>query len=166
LTYLREKGPGLQLSLNKKGDYISTVLNTEIKKRQLPFFIANYGSLWKVKFHEDVPYSELMFTLMREKGIHILDGFPCFITEAMSDQDLESIIRCFTESMDEMIAGGFFNRSEQGSASVERHSPVLDSSNPPVQGARLGKDANGNPAWFVEDKKNKGSFLQVQQTIN
>lgn len=166
LTYLREKGPGLQLSLNKKGDYISTVLNTEIKKRQLPFFIANYGSLWKVKFHEDVPYSELMFTLMREKGIHILDGFPCFITEAMSDQDLESIIRCFTESMDEMIAGGFFSRSEQGSASVERHSPVLDSSNSPVQGARLGKDANGNPAWFVEDKKNKGSFLQVQQTIN
>jgi amino acid adenylation domain-containing protein len=166
LTYLKEKGPELQLNLNKKGDYIAKVLNMEIQKRQLPFFIANYGSLWKVKPHEEVPYSELMFTLMREKGIHILDGFPCFITEAMSDQDLEKIINCFVESMDEMIVGGFFNLNTQEIARAERQSPVLDITSPPIPGAKLGKDANGNPAWFIEDEKNKGTFLQVQQRTN
>jgi amino acid adenylation domain-containing protein len=166
LTYLKEKGPELQLSLNKKGEDLSAALNIEIEKRHLPFFIANYGSLWKVKFHEEVPYSELMFTLMREKGIHILDGFPCFITEAMSDEDIKKIIQCFTESMDEMIKGGFFNAYTQPSLNHQRTTPVLDINHPPLPGARLGKDAQGNPAWFIENENNKGTFLQVQPRIS
>ncbi|PTS96737.1 type I polyketide synthase [Pedobacter sp. HMWF019] len=166
LTYLKEKGPELQLSLNKKGEDLSAALNVEIEKRHLPFFIANYGSLWKVKFHEEVPYSELMFTLMREKGIHILDGFPCFITEAMSGEDLEKVRNCFIESMDEMIQGGFFSTYTQPSLNHQRTTPVLDINHPPLPGARLGKDAQGNPAWFIEDEKNKGTFLQVQPRIS
>ena len=31
----------------------------------------------------------------------------------------------------------------------------------PIPGARLGKDKEGNPAWFVNDKNNKGKYLQV-----
>ena len=93
---MNEKGRYLLSVLNEKGNYIAKTLNKEIEIRQLPFFIANYGSLWKVKFNEEIPYSELMFTLMREKGIHILDGFPCFVTEATSNSDIEQLIKCFS----------------------------------------------------------------------
>ncbi|MEQ7799507.1 amino acid adenylation domain-containing protein [Pedobacter sp. ASV1-7] len=160
LEYMKEKGPALQEELNQKGKYLADNLNLEIEKRSLPFFTANYGSLWKIKFHDDVPYAELMFTLMRQKGIHVLDGFPCFITEAMTYNDIDEIIKCFIESMDAMIDAGFFTREVNGS-NVER-AAVLDASNPPVTGARLGKDSNGNPAWFVQDDKNPGKFLQIQ----
>ncbi|EDM38252.1 non-ribosomal peptide synthetase/polyketide synthase [Pedobacter sp. BAL39] len=159
LEYMREKGPALQEQLNEKGNYISKVLNEEITKRNLPFFVANYGSLWKVKFNEEVPYGELMFTLMREKGIHILDGFPCFITEATSNEDLQKVIECFKESMDEMIAAGFYESGVQLGANTT--SPVLDINRPPMVGARLGKDKDGNPAWFIEDDKAAGKFLQI-----
>ncbi|WP_346239113.1 amino acid adenylation domain-containing protein [Niabella insulamsoli] len=33
--------------------------------------------------------------------------------------------------------------------------------NPPVPGARLGKDRSGNPAWFVPDGDTPGSYLQI-----
>lgn len=161
LTYMKEKGPALQESLNEKGAFISATLNEEIGKRQLPFFVANYGSLWKIKFHEEIPYSELMFTLMREKGIHILDGFPCFITEATSFDDLNKVITCFKESMDAMIEVGFF-KADSKYALKERQEIVIDAKNPPVKDARLGKDANGNPAWFIEDDKNPGKYLQIK----
>jgi glutamate-1-semialdehyde aminotransferase/malonyl CoA-acyl carrier protein transacylase len=168
LLYMKEKGPKLQIELNEKGDYIAKTLNQEIEKRHLPFFIANYGSLWKVKFHEEIPYSELMFTLMREKGIHILDGFPCFVTEATSSSDIEQLISSFVKSMDEMIAAGFFlNRpvtevnsktySKFGAAKI-----VINADNPPVRGARLGKDIEGNPAWFIKDEQNKDQYLQIR----
>lgn len=168
LIYMKEKGPKLQQELNEKGNYIAKTLNKEIEKRQLPFFIANYGSLWKVKFHEEIPYSELMFTLMRQKGIHILDGFPCFVTEATSHADIEQLINCFIESMDEMINAGFFlNRAvtETNSKTYSKFSTdkiVINADNPPVRGARLGKDVEGNPAWFIKDEQNKDQYLQIR----
>lgn len=161
LKYMQEKGPDLQQSLNDKGAYITSVLNQEIGKRQLPFFVANYGSLWKIKFHEEIPYSELMFTLMREKGIHILDGFPCFITEATTMEDLDKVIECFRESMDEMIGAGFFSADPQYAIN-ETQPVVMDAGSPPIEGARLGKDADGNPAWFIEDQQTPGKYLQIK----
>jgi amino acid adenylation domain-containing protein len=32
---------------------------------------------------------------------------------------------------------------------------------PPVSGAKLGRDQDGNPAWFVEDSNNKGEYIKI-----
>jgi acyl transferase domain-containing protein len=32
---------------------------------------------------------------------------------------------------------------------------------PPVKGSKLGRDENGNPAWFLEDGQNKGKFTKM-----
>lgn len=162
LLYMKDKGPALQESLNEKGNFISLTLNEEIGKRQLPFFVANYGSLWKLKFHEEIPYSELMFTLMREKGIHILDGFPCFITEATTFEDLNKVIDALKESMDAMIYAGFFKANPKYALKEKSKDIVMDIKIPPVKGARLGKDVGGNPAWFIEDDQNPGKYLQIK----
>ena len=53
----------------------------------------NSVRLWKIKFIEEIPYGELLFTLMREKGIHIWDGFPCFLTEAHTAADVKTLLR-------------------------------------------------------------------------
>ncbi|MGQ7947206.1 amino acid adenylation domain-containing protein [Flavobacterium sp. WC2509] len=33
---------------------------------------------------------------------------------------------------------------------------------PPVEGSKLGRDENGNPAWFIEDQDEKGKFIMIQ----
>ncbi|TCC97253.1 polyketide synthase [Pedobacter hiemivivus] len=162
LTYMKEKGPALQQGLNEKGAYLTKALNSEFEKRQLPIYVANYGSLWKIKYHEELPYSELMFVLMREKGIHILDGFPCFLTEAMTYPEIDQLISCFIESMDEMIDAGFFPSLNQTMDTQKSISVVVDGNNPPVKGAKLGKDKSGNPAWFIEDPNQQGKYLQIE----
>jgi glutamate-1-semialdehyde aminotransferase len=50
LMYMKEKGPSLQEEINEKGNYLSKILNEEFEKRELPIYVANFGSLWKVKF--------------------------------------------------------------------------------------------------------------------
>jgi hypothetical protein len=37
---------------------------------------------------------------------------------------------------------------------------------PPQPGARLGKDRDGNPAWFVTDPQRSGKYLQIGTTMN
>ncbi|MBC6112097.1 polyketide synthase [Pedobacter fastidiosus] len=161
LTYMKQRGPTLQQELNEKGEYISGLINEEFEKRQLPIFVANYGSLWKIKYQEEIPYSELLFVLLREKGIHILDGFPCFITEATSYQDIEKVVESFRESLNEMTEAGFFPEINQINKSFDPASVVLSADNPPVKGAKLGKDKEGNPAWFIADPHKEGKYLQV-----
>ncbi|WP_231427174.1 polyketide synthase [Pedobacter sp. Leaf250] len=165
LIYMKEQGPSLQQKLNDKGNFISKSLNREIAFRKLPMQVVNFGSLWKLKMEPEMIYSELLFVLMREKGIHILDGFPCFITEATSYPDIDKMIIAFTTSIDEMIAKGFFPNTHNQSQKLLNYNPhavVIDNNQPPISGARLGKDRFGNPAWFIEDPENDQMFLQVQ----
>lgn len=161
LAYMKEQGPGLQSGLNDKTKYIADTLNAIIKKLDVPMFIAQFGSLWRVKFLEDYAYTELFFTLMRLKGIHILEGFSCFLTTAHSQDDIDKIINSFEDSLIELKNAGFIPVYSHP-AETEKIPAKMDIFNsPPVPNARLGKDKEGNPAWFVEDEKNPGKYLQV-----
>ncbi|MGY3053453.1 amino acid adenylation domain-containing protein [Pedobacter sp. UYEF25] len=161
LLYMKKLGPSLQKGLNENGKLIADTLNEEIGKRALPLTITNYGSLWRSRFDEEIPYSELLFTLMREKGIHILDGFPCFVTEAMTSDDIQKLIKVYVESLDEMINGGFFPSLNEKNPNFRKDEVVFENDNPPVKGAKLGLDDAGNPAWFLESVEERGKFLLV-----
>jgi glutamate-1-semialdehyde aminotransferase len=175
LNYLKEKGPSLQESLNSNTLYLTTAIEAIFRKYNTPMYIASFGSIWKVKYKEEYTYSELLFTLLRYKGIHILDGFPCYMTEAHTRADLDTIIRCFDESVAELKQAGFipdYNQGSttpispaqpQGSQQPQASNHKNGTAHPPVPNARLGKDKNGNPAWFIPDVKNPGKYLQVLQ---
>ncbi len=45
---------------------------------------------------------------MRDKGIHIREGFPCFLTTAHTEADIEKIVQAFEDSAIEMQQAGFF----------------------------------------------------------
>jgi hypothetical protein len=136
---------------------MADALNLICEQRHLPLFIAQFGSLWKIKYKEEMPYAELLFTLMREKGIHIWDGFPCFLTDAHSKEDVNKVIEKFEESVDELIAAEFLpSRGKDENKSQHR---VQEK--PPVTGARLGRDQDGNPAWFINDPARPGKYMQV-----
>jgi amino acid adenylation domain-containing protein len=157
LTYMKEQGPELQQSLNEKTSYIADSINAIIKRLNVPMFVAHYGSLWRVKFIEDYPYTELFFTLMRYKGIHILEGFSCFLTSAHTREDIDQIINTFEECLLELKTVNFIPEYQHPLSEPQANSFAV----PPLPGAKLGKDKDGNPGWFVIDNQNPGKYLQV-----
>ena len=159
LTHLKNQGPALQEKLNEMTSRLATDLNTEFKKRELPMIINHFGSLWRLKFNDDVLYGELLFTLLRENSIHIWDGFPCFLTEAYKDEDVTMIIETFKICLTKMIAAGFFISASPARSSNE--SVIINSNKPPVEGAKLGRDKEGNPAWFVPDTDVIGEYFKI-----
>lgn len=160
LTYLKAQGPNLQKKLNAETDRLAGLMNQACSQQQLPIYVASFSSLWKIKFKEEHKHNELLFTLMRLKGIHIWDNFPCFLTQAHTPAEINRIADVFAESALELATAGFlgFNDREHQLKKV----PVKEA--PPVPGARLGKDRNGNPAWFVPHPEQKDKFLQVKKS--
>jgi hypothetical protein len=140
---------------------LAAALNTEVKTQELPMTINHFGSLWRLKFNDDVLYGELLFTLLRENGIHIWDGFPCFLTEAYKEEDIDQIIQTFKKCLNKMVAAGFFaaNTAESIPSKTSNNSTVINK--PPVNGAKLGRDKDGNPAWFIADSNKKGEYVKL-----
>ncbi|MFD2933948.1 amino acid adenylation domain-containing protein [Spirosoma flavum] len=164
LLYMKKVGPQLQEKLTRKTERMANEMNGVLTRWKLPIFVANFGSLWKIKFKQEIVYSELLFTLMRERGIHIWDGFPCFLTEAHTDEEINTLIYQFTESIRDLIAAGFFSSDEPSKSNIETTGATFVGNVPPAHGARLGRDRDGNPAWFVPNPGQPGKYLQVELT--
>ena len=109
LDFFIEKGAALQEGINTLTADLVNKLNTIALTYNAPYHIACFSSLWKIKIKEELPYVELLFVLMREKGIHIWDNFPCFLTAAHTEEDIQTIENAFEDAVLALQKGGFFN---------------------------------------------------------
>ncbi|RKH08933.1 aminotransferase class III-fold pyridoxal phosphate-dependent enzyme, partial [Corallococcus sp. CA053C] len=162
LEHMKAAGPELQRSVSAKADKLASTLNAFFDDVGAPLRIKHFGSLWKTFVTADISHGDLLFCLLRDKGIHIWDGFPCFFTTAHSEADLQRLITAFQDSVTELQDAGFLPgtaRQTQAPAPV-----ALDSNQPPVPGARLGRDPQGNPAWFVPHPTVPGKFVKLSET--
>ena len=154
LEHLKHAGPGLQEQLNLTTAAMADELTAFCREVGAPLEIRYFASLWRVTWLEDHPLQDLLFAMMRSRGIHILDNFPCFMTTAHSMQDIALIKSAFKESVAEMQEAGFLPRRPEKIES-------FDAACPPVPGARLGRDADGKPAWFVANPDAPGKYMKV-----
>ena len=161
LIHLKTQGPALQERISGMTNRLAHELNTEFKKRDLPIIINHFGSLWRIKFNDDVLYGELLFTLLRQNGVYIWDGFSCFLTEAFIEEDVTRIINTIIKCTEEMVAAGFFLDNTESNILKQSDSSSFLNKQPPISGAKLGKDKEGNPAWFVADSNKNGEYIKI-----
>jgi len=155
LTHIKREGPAMQDKLNARTAKMADEMNAYCADVGAPVAIKHFSSVWKLNFTEDHPLQDLLFAMMRSRGIHILDNFPCFFTTAHSETDFVAITKAFKESIAEMQEAEFLPRR----ANVEKL--AFDASKPPRPGAKLGKDPDGKPAWFIPNPDAPGKFMKV-----
>lgn len=141
LLRLKQEGPELQRGLNLRTTAFVEGLRECAAELDAPVQINHFTSWFCITFPADLPLATVFFTSMREKGVHIWDGRPCFLTLAHSDADLEHVATAFRDTLQEMQACDFL----PGRATS----------------ARKGRDASGKEAWFVPDPERPGKYMQV-----
>ena len=155
LEHLREKGGQLQEQLSLSTAAMADELGAFCREVGAPIEIRHFGSMWRVSWLEDHPLQDLLFAMMRSRGVHILDNFPCFMTTAHTPQDIANIKSAFKESVAELHQSEFLpSRTAAAPAAV-------DASKPPVPGARLGRDPSGQAQWYVPHPDQQGKFVAV-----
>ncbi len=153
LRHLESEGPALWRNVNGRTDRLANELNAFFREVGAPLEIRWFSSLWKTFHLEDHPFQDLLYPMIRDRGVHIIEGFPCFLTTAHTDADVDFIVAAYKAAVLEMQDSGFF---------PARKAPSTDPDAPPVPGARLGRDPAGNPAWFVENPDAPGKYLKVE----
>jgi amino acid adenylation domain-containing protein len=153
LEHLRDQGGQLQEQLNLSTAAMADELSAFCREVGAPIEIRHFGSLWRVSWQEDHPLQDLLFAMMRSRGIHILDNFPCFMTTAHTPLDIARIKSAFKESVAELQQAEFLP-----ARAVAAEQP-LDLTHPPVPGARLGRNANGEARWYVPNPDEPGKYM-------
>lgn len=105
LKFLQEEGPGLQQRLTQRTTDMVARLNALLAANQVPAKIESFASIFYFSFPSDFRFGTLFYYHLRAKGIHLLEGFPCFLTTEHSDEDIDKIVRAFEETIAEMQAG-------------------------------------------------------------
>ncbi|MBJ2154710.1 polyketide synthase [Variovorax sp. IB41] len=142
LEHLKAAGPALQAALGASTTAMAEELTGWCAEVGAPIAIRHFASLWRVNWLEDHPLQDLLFAMMRSRGVHILDNFPCFLTTAHSQEDIATIQRAFKESVAEMQESGFLPRRTPAV-------PAFDMRKPAEEGSVLGRDVDGQPFWYV-----------------
>ncbi len=163
LTKLKEGGAQLQQSLADKVSTFATHLNQHFEYVGAPVKISHFTSFFYVTYPHDAPHAELLFYLLRGKGVHIWDHRPCFFTLAHTEADIELVTQAFKDCVAELQAAGLLpSRGSSTPDKFESNGNGRSNRNqPPQPGARLGRDPEGNPAWYIADPERPGKYLQV-----
>ncbi|WP_051953651.1 type I polyketide synthase [Xenophilus azovorans] len=155
LDHLKQAGEGLQTQLNLHTAALADELTAYCREVGAPIEIRHFASLWRVTWLEDHPLQDLLFAMMRSRGVHILDNFPCFLTTAHTHDDIATIKSAFKAAVAELQEAEFIPRKAPAQSG-------FDAARPPVPHARLGRDKDGQPAWFVPDPAAPGKFKRVE----
>ncbi len=112
VLHMREQGPKLWEDLEEKANRLATTVNQMFLDNDIPFRLPNFKSLLFLRHIGNEKYANLLFFHLREKGVFLLEGFPCYLTTAHTDADIDYVINAFRESIAEMQSAGFFPRPE------------------------------------------------------
>jgi len=156
LLHLKAAGPELQRGIADRAERLTQTLNQSFTAAGAPLEIRRFASIWKPFYTGDHPQGDLLFYMLRDAGVHIYDGFPCFMTTAHTEADMAHVATAFKTAVTEMQEGGFLPAAQPRG---ELH--VLDASSPPAPGARLGRDRDGSAAWFVPSMDEPGRFVKI-----
>jgi amino acid adenylation domain-containing protein len=161
LEHLRDGGEPMYARLNELSDYLGDELNKVFEELDAPMFLANFGSLFKIQFHQELVYSEVFFAGLRLRGMHIWDHRPCLLTLAHTKEHVDELVKAVHETTIECQRYGFMPGE-----GYKKFPQTIDETRPPQPDAKIGKDTQGNPGWFIPDTGNPGQFIQVGLPTN
>jgi amino acid adenylation domain-containing protein len=118
LNHIKDSGPSLQETLAQKTAALVGRLTDLFESHGVKTKIESYSSWFYLNFNNEHPLASLFYYHMRDRGIHIQESFPCFLTTAHSDDDFEKIYVAFEESLESMQSVGILKSGSSAAAGV------------------------------------------------
>ncbi len=147
LDFLREQGPGLQLRMTERTALLCRTLNEHFEAVEAPIRLAHFSAFAVIEHAPDLRFASLLWYYLREKGIHIWEGRPIYLTLAHTDEDFDKVVRAFQEAVAEMQAAGFLPAGPQTATTLPEYprcekAPMTEAQREIWASVQMGDDAN------------------------
>ena len=106
LRHLKAKGTALQDSAAARASALAAGMNRLFPEFGMKAKAENFSSFIYFSVAEDHPLASLLFYHMRDRGIYIHEGFPCFLTTEHGEAEIEKILWAMRDSLEELRTVG------------------------------------------------------------
>jgi glutamate-1-semialdehyde aminotransferase/acyl carrier protein len=144
LKYLKSAGPALQEGVNRQTTRLTTALNALFQRHGIAIEVPHCCSQMFIRVNESSDLATLLFYHLRDRGVHVLEGFPTYMTASHTDADVDALIQRFTSSVEEMQDGEIFPRAAGAAEGVASDGafPLTSSQRDVWLASQLGADAS------------------------
>ncbi|ACC70854.1 hybrid non-ribosomal peptide synthetase/type I polyketide synthase [Paraburkholderia phymatum] len=111
LLHLKEAGPSLQETLAGRMNGLVQRINAYLEKVGIATRAESFSSWFYVNFAGEDRLGSLFYPYMRYLGVHVMEGFPCFLTTSHSDEDIRKIGDAFIASIDALQRVGILGNA-------------------------------------------------------
>ena len=112
LDRIESEGPELQTDLAARTAQFVDRFNADLARRGLTSRAETFSSWFYFNLTTEDRLASLFYHHARLLGVHIQEGFPCFLTTAHSAADLDQILAVFSQSLDALRDGGILTGPE------------------------------------------------------
>jgi len=155
LTRIKESGEPLYQDLERKTAAMAAEAKRFIAELKTEVKFEEFASLFYFSVPSNAHWGHLLFLMMTYEGINAQQYRPNFLTTEHSAADVQKILDAFKTSLAQLVLQGLID----GDATAAKK--FLTEVNRIPTGARLGKNAQGEPAYFIEDPSIKGKYIEV-----
>ncbi len=108
VKYLLKHGAEVYERVNRNADWLCQRINNLFTAYGIDIEVPHCNSQIFVRVNEPHPLAGLLFYHLRLRGIYLQEGFPCYLTDAHEQHDLEAIVDAFTQATEQLVALGVF----------------------------------------------------------
>ncbi|MEM6575223.1 MAG: hypothetical protein AAF736_13190 [Pseudomonadota bacterium] len=130
-------------------------VNTSLEGLGATLRMSSQGGLLSLTQNTRSPAVALLHRLLHLEGVYLPEDRPFSLTEQHSEEDLSKVAEALKRSAAELIQAGLLDGDP---VAAKKQLSARDAIPP---GARLGRNAAGEPAYFIEDPDKKGRYIEV-----
>jgi amino acid adenylation domain-containing protein len=102
LEEIDRQGADLYGQINRRSAWFARELDRIFERRGLGLHVEQCGSILYLPMPAEHHYGSLLFYLLRERGVFILEGFPLYITTVLTEEHLQTVLRAFDSALAEL----------------------------------------------------------------
>lgn len=125
LQALSDAGPALQADLTARTEALADRLDRVFATAGLDVRTVHAGSLLRLSGLDALPYGDLLYLALRERGVFVWEGRSLFLSTAHTAGDLDRLVEAVRSSVAELQAGHLFPGGVGGDGRAEPGEPVL-----------------------------------------
>ena len=125
LKHIKDDGAALYDRVAQRTEALVSEINADLERRGVAPHIQGYKSWFVTDFSNQDPLGGLLYPYLRLNGVHIQDGYPCFLTTAHTEEDFRFIAKAFRDGVDALQAVGILAPNGAGAGAILQASSKL-----------------------------------------
>ncbi len=162
LKHLIKEGPALQQRVADRASRFASQVNQLFKKYELDIELPHFTSQMYLRNKEQGELANLLGFHLRYRGVHLVEGFPCYMTDSHSEQDVDHVVRAFTDSVEAMVEDEIFGNLSKLSTPSAPQAQTLDSERHVPAASKLAVPAMACSGEHVPTELQKEMWVAAQ----